>query len=97
MRFDFMRVLSHEHDNTFEKVSKCAYYEVSRPGELHPESLAEPNVNLSTHSAPVIQPIPRRHASGQTTRGGRTSPCVAIAHYVACAATAACTFSEPTA
>ena len=75
----------------------AGYKEVSRPGELHPESLAEPNVSLSTHSAPVIQPILRRHASGQTTRGGRSSPCVAILHYVACAAAAACTFSEPTA
>jgi len=29
---------------------------VSSPGELHPEALAEPSVNLSIHWAPIIQP-----------------------------------------
>ncbi len=30
--------------------------EVSRPGEFHPQALAEPCVNLSAHTAPIIQP-----------------------------------------
>jgi hypothetical protein len=29
--------------------------EVSSPGELHPQALAEPYVSLSTHTAPIIQ------------------------------------------
>ncbi|MCL4490767.1 MAG: HD domain-containing protein [Nitrospirae bacterium] len=29
---------------------------VSRPGESHPQPLAEPDVNLSAHPAPIIQP-----------------------------------------
>ena len=29
---------------------------VSRPGESHPWPLAEPDVNLSAHPAPIIQP-----------------------------------------
>lgn len=42
---------------------------VSRPGELRPEAPAEPYVRLAPHTAPVIQPIHQRHASGQTTEG----------------------------
>ena len=30
--------------------------EVSSPGESHPRALAEPYVNLSAHTAPIIQP-----------------------------------------
>ena len=30
---------------------------LSRPGELHPLPLAEPDVNLSVHPAPIIQPF----------------------------------------
>jgi len=33
-----------------------AFGPVSSPGELHPEALAEPSVNLSIHWAPIIQP-----------------------------------------
>jgi hypothetical protein len=29
---------------------------VSSPGEFHPEALAEPYVNVSAHTAPIIQP-----------------------------------------
>ena len=29
---------------------------VSSPGEFHPEALAEPDVNVSVHPAPIIQP-----------------------------------------
>src|SRR5271167_1379782 len=31
-------------------------HEVSRPGESHPQALAEPYMNVSAHTAPVIQP-----------------------------------------
>ena len=34
-------------------------HQVSRPRESHPESLAEPCVNLSVYTAPVIQPFSR--------------------------------------
>ncbi len=30
---------------------------VSRPEEFHPQPIAEPDVNLSAHPAPIIQPI----------------------------------------
>ena len=30
---------------------------LSRPGELHPQPLAEPDVNVSAHPAPIIQPL----------------------------------------
>jgi hypothetical protein len=33
-----------------------ANHEESRPGESHPRALAEPYVNLSAHTAPIIQP-----------------------------------------
>ena len=29
---------------------------VSSPGEFHPEALSEPYVNVSIHTAPIIQP-----------------------------------------
>ena len=29
---------------------------VSRPGESHPQALAEPYLNVSAHTAPIIQP-----------------------------------------
>jgi hypothetical protein len=29
---------------------------VSSPGEFHPQALSEPYVNLSIHTAPIIQP-----------------------------------------
>jgi hypothetical protein len=29
---------------------------VSSPGESHPQALSEPDVSLSTHPAPIIQP-----------------------------------------
>ena len=38
----------------------------SRPGELPPEALAEPCVNLSTHTAPPIQPCLEAIASART-------------------------------
>ena len=31
-------------------------HEVSRPGESHPQALAEPYMNVSVHTAPIIQP-----------------------------------------
>lgn len=39
---------------------KGRQYEVSRPGELHPQALAEPYVNVSAHTAPIIRPPGRR-------------------------------------
>ena len=30
---------------------------MSRPGDSHPRPLAEPDVNLSAHPAPIIQPF----------------------------------------
>ena len=39
---------------------------VSGPGEFHPQSLAEPDMSLSTHPAPIVQPsgmIPNRQCA----------------------------------
>ena len=38
----------------------------SRPGESHPEALTEPCVNLSTHTAPPMQPYGRQCANVRT-------------------------------
>ena len=35
----------------------------SRPGEFHPEALAEPDVTLSRHPAPIKEPL-RNNAQG---------------------------------
>jgi hypothetical protein len=43
--------------------------EESRPGESHPQALAEPYVNVSAHTAPIIQPPVERPA----TANGRTT------------------------
>lgn len=40
---------------------------VSRPRESHPQSLSEPDLNLSAHPAPIIQPLAKfPSASGKT-------------------------------
>lgn len=44
---------------------------VSNPRESHPKALAEPDVNLSTHTAPIIQPGTRHQiANAQRARVG---------------------------
>ena len=50
----------------------------SRPGEFHPEALAEPDRTLSRHPAPIMEPRYVPTASEQTTldddaRGSRSS------------------------
>jgi hypothetical protein len=30
----------------------------SGPGELHPQALTDPDVSVSTHPAPTVQPLP---------------------------------------
>jgi len=37
-------------------VDRCFNSWVSSPGESHPEALAELYVNLSTHTAPIMEP-----------------------------------------
>ena len=44
--------------------------QLSRPGESHPEPLAEPNVNLSAHSAPI-----KRTLRSYRWPSGRRDPC----------------------
>ena len=49
----------HEEDhvaNGAEGAQGLDSEEVSRPGDFHPQALAEPYVNLSAHTAPIIQP-----------------------------------------
>jgi hypothetical protein len=54
-----------------------ALHKVSSPRESHPQALAEPDVNLSAHPAPIIQPTGESPLSSeQTTRdlASRVSP-----------------------
>ena len=51
--------------------------EVSRPGEPPPESLAEQSVNLSAHSAPIIQSLAERPSANEQTTVAR-DPQVAL-------------------
>ena len=37
---------------------------LSSPGESHPQALPEPDVNLSAHPAPIVQPMPQRLQCG---------------------------------
>ena len=52
--------------------------QVSGAGEFHPHALAEPYVSLSTHTAPINQPVasPRGAASERTASAdaGRSGP-----------------------
>ena len=41
--------------------------ESSSAGESHPHALTEPDVNLSAHPAPIVQPLTEETANGQTT------------------------------
>ena len=46
-------------------INAPGYQAVSGPGEFHPQPLAEPYVSLSTHTAPIKQPVtvlPHPHA-----------------------------------
>ena len=47
-----------------------SHHEVSRPGESHPQALAEPYVNVSAHTAPIIQ----SQAEGPKASSGQTAP-----------------------
>src|SRR5690606_28856806 len=47
---------------------------VSRPGEFHPQPLAEPDVSLSTHPAPIIQPWVQLRAPNGQMRVGKPQP-----------------------
>ena len=53
------------------------YVTVSSPGESHPQALAEPGVNLSTHRAPIIQPMAKSPSASERTavvRDERSDP-----------------------
>jgi hypothetical protein len=43
-------------------------HEVSRPGESHPRALAEPYVNVSAHTAPIIQSLASRPEGASARR-----------------------------
>src|SRR3954454_1856046 len=58
-------------------------HESSSGGDLHPSALSEPDVRLSPHPAPTLQPpAARPAATGQTgwDRGGRCAPASAWPH-----------------
>ncbi len=48
---------------------------VSSPGEFHPEALSEPYVNVSIHTAPIIQPGKvHQVTNAQTAQAGAKRP-----------------------
>src|ERR1700680_3749596 len=56
--------------------------EVSSPGELHSEALPERCVNLSIHTAPIIQSLSRPHASGRKYVERPSSSCATTGHSI---------------
>src|ERR687886_1654267 len=49
---------------------RCCHEKSSSGGELHPSALTEPDVRLSPHPAPTLQPrVAHRVATGQTDWG----------------------------
>src|SRR5689334_20565530 len=56
-----------EHHREIQKAGPCRNVGVSRPKEFHLRPLAEPDVNLSAHPAPTIQPT-----TETPTTSGRT-------------------------
>ena len=48
-------------------------HKVSSPGESHPQALSEPDVNLSAHPAPIIQPQAQPPSANGQRAGGRVS------------------------
>jgi len=42
--------------DSFLWASACNLEQVSSPGGFHPQALSEPDLNLSIHPAPIIQP-----------------------------------------
>lgn len=40
----------------FQRSEESLDYWLSRPGEFHPQPLAEPDLSRSTHPAPIVQP-----------------------------------------
>src|SRR5471032_55330 len=69
--------------------------QVSRPGEFHPEPLAEPCVNLSIYTAPVIHPLPPETASAQTVAGTPSSSCATTRRYAVYVVAVFCTCTGP--
>jgi len=67
-----------ERDGHLPQLPITANDLVSSPGEFHPEALAEPYVNVSIHTAPIIQPGKGpRDASARTARDGSELPALA--------------------
>ncbi len=52
----FRRDFQRELRGRIREAIQVTLGEVSRPGESHPRALSEPCVNLSAHTAPIIQP-----------------------------------------
>src|SRR6266849_5510439 len=54
---EFVQNLMHSQFGKQGRFTVCRKQEqVSRPGESHPEALAELYVSLSTHTAPIMEP-----------------------------------------
>ena len=70
---------------------------VSRPRGFHPKPLAEPCVNLSIYTAPVIQPWPHETAGVRTAAAVLPSPFATTPHRGACGVAASCICAEPSA
>jgi hypothetical protein len=65
----FMRRLNEVIAKEANKEDGCKGHLVSRPREFHPQPLAEPDVTLSRHPAPIIEPILVQNVASQRTGG----------------------------
>ena len=52
-----METLRNVNDSLRKFAIKKLYLESSSPGEFHPQALTDPYMNLSIHTAPLIQSI----------------------------------------
>ena len=73
-----------------------AHHKVSGPRESHPRALSEPDVNLSAHPAPVIQPRAEFPSASEQTIQVYSSPvCPSNGWLWFCAALISCTSAAP--
>jgi hypothetical protein len=62
------------HRRQVEKAASHRNVGVSRPEEFHPRALAELDVNLSAHPAPIIRPMTRLPATSERTHPADLAP-----------------------
>src|SRR5207253_7255429 len=65
-----------EHNGQIDEAARHRDIGVSRPEEFHLRPLAEPDVNLSAHPAPIIHPTTGSPSTNGRMRGADVAPAV---------------------